>query len=130
MCSNALKLVILRILIQSSGEDEYVGQGQECREQMGSSQINLGPPNHSGRTTNHLHALIFFRMQIISFKGGRLQTANILDLRSLKSRLLITLLLKGGCSGKRIMALCVRAQYHEHGGACIDLLVVFFLLQT
>ena len=45
MCSNALKLVILGILVQFSGEDEYVGQGRKCREQMGSSQINLGPPN-------------------------------------------------------------------------------------
>ena len=85
MCSNALKLVILGILIQFSGEDEYVGQGHECREQMGSSQINLGPPNHGGWTTNHLHALIFFGKQIISFLGGWLQTANILELRSLKS---------------------------------------------
>ena len=27
------------------------------------------------------------------------------------------------------MALCVRAQYYDHGGACIDLLVVFFLFK-
>ena len=87
MCSNVLRLVILGILIQFSGEDEYVGQGHECREQMGSSQINLGPPNHSGWTTNHLHALIFFRMQIISFWGGHWPAANCkyFELQSLKS---------------------------------------------